>query len=68
MNSRRLRSSMGSSPEPAVPAYYSMLRMPGSTPQVLGADLNRSESSQAGVSRLYGHEDPDRITCLVLRP
>jgi hypothetical protein len=67
MNSRRLTSSMGSSPEPAMPAY-SRLRMPRKRPQVLGADLNRSESSQAGVSRLYGHEDPERITCLVLRP
>jgi hypothetical protein len=28
--------------------------MPWKRPQVLGADLNRSESSQAGVSRLYG--------------
>ena len=42
-NWRRLRSSMGSSPEPAVPAYR-RLRMPRKRPQVLGADLNRSES------------------------
>src|SRR5262245_23803571 len=42
MNWRRLRSSMGSSPEPAVPAYR-RLRMPRKHPQVLGADLNRSE-------------------------
>ena len=43
MNSRRLMSSMGSSPEPAIPAYRS-LRMYRKRPQVLGADLNRSES------------------------
>ena len=48
MNWRRLRSSMGSSPEPAVPAYR-RLRMPRKRPQVLGADLNRFESS--GVAR-----------------
>jgi hypothetical protein len=41
--------------------------MPRKRPQVLGVDLNCSESSQAGVSRLYGHEDPERIICLVLR-
>jgi hypothetical protein len=34
---------MGSSPEPAVPAYR-RLRMPWKRPQVLGVDLNRSES------------------------
>jgi hypothetical protein len=67
MNWRRLRSGMGSSPEPAVPAYR-RLRMARKRPQVLGVDLNRSESSQAGVSRLYEHEDPERIMCLVLRP
>jgi hypothetical protein len=39
-NWRRLRSSMGSSPEPAVPAYRRR-RMP---PLVLGVDLNCSES------------------------
>jgi hypothetical protein len=38
-------SSMGSPPEPAVPAYR-RLRMPGSARQVLGVDLNRSESSR----------------------
>ena len=43
MNWRHLRSSMDSSPEPAVPAYR-RLRMPRKLPQVLGADLNRSES------------------------
>src|SRR5262245_11490648 len=43
MNSRRVVSSMGSPPEPAVPAYR-RLRMPWKRPQVLGADLNRSES------------------------
>src|SRR6516225_6024629 len=42
MNWRRLMSSMGSSPEPAVPAYR-RLRMPWKHPQVLGLDLNRSE-------------------------
>jgi putative SOS response-associated peptidase YedK len=39
------RSGMGSSPEPAVPAYR-RLRMHRKCPQVLGADLNRSESSR----------------------
>ena len=43
MNWRRLRSSMGSSPEPAVPAYR-RLTMPRKRPQVLGADLKSSES------------------------
>src|SRR5262245_3060402 len=43
MNWRRLRSSMGSSPEPAVPAYRS-LRMYRKRPQVLGLDRNRPES------------------------
>jgi len=43
MNWRRLRSGMGSSPEPAVLAY-GRLRMPRKLPQVLGVDLNRSES------------------------
>src|SRR5262245_43282103 len=46
MNWRRLRSSMGSSPEPAVPAYR-RLRMPRKHPQVLGVDLNRSESRRS---------------------
>src|SRR5262249_61868113 len=44
MKRRRLMSGMGSSPEPAVPAYR-RLRMPRKRPQVLGVDLNRSESS-----------------------
>jgi hypothetical protein len=44
MNWRRLRSSMGSPSEPAVPAYSSP-RMPRKRPQVLGVDLNRSEST-----------------------
>jgi hypothetical protein len=48
MNWRRLRSSMGSPPEPAVPAYR-RLRMPRKRPEVLGVDLNRSES--IGVAR-----------------
>src|SRR5258708_949194 len=43
MNWRRLMSSMGSSPEPAVPAYR-RVRVFRKLPQVLGADLNRSES------------------------
>ena len=43
-NWRRFTSSMGSSPEPAVPAY-SRLRMSQKRPQVLGLALNRSESS-----------------------
>src|SRR5215467_415921 len=43
INWRRLRSGMGSSPEPAVPAY-SKLRVPRKQPQVLGVDLNCSES------------------------
>src|SRR5262245_13823047 len=47
---------------------YRRLRMPRKRPQVLGVDLNCSESSQAGVSRLYGHEASERIICLVLRP
>jgi len=38
MNWRRLRSDMGSSPEPAVPAY-SRLRLLRKRPQVLGVDL-----------------------------
>jgi hypothetical protein len=42
MNWRRLRSSMGSSPEPAVPAYR-RLSMPWKQPQVLGIDLKCSE-------------------------
>jgi hypothetical protein len=45
MNWRRLGSSMGSSPEPAVPAY-SRLRMPRKRPQVLGLDLNHPESGR----------------------
>jgi len=47
MKWRRLRSGMGSPPEPAVPAYR-RFRMPWKRPQVLGADLNRSESGQSG--------------------
>ena len=35
---------MGSSPEPAVPAYRSV-RVPGKRPQVLGADLNRGHAA-----------------------
>jgi hypothetical protein len=48
MNWRRLRSSMGSSPEPAVPAY-SRRRMPRKHPQVLGIDLNRSDGRVRGL-------------------
>jgi hypothetical protein len=46
-NWRRLRSSMGSPPKPAVPAY-SRLRMHRKRPQVLGVDLNRSEIAAWG--------------------
>jgi hypothetical protein len=46
MNWRRLRSGMGSSPEPAVPAYSS-LRMPRKRLQVLGGDLNSIRSARA---------------------
>src|SRR5262249_53340300 len=45
-NWRRLRSSMGFSRKAAVPAYR-RLRMPQKHPQVLGPDLNRSESRWA---------------------
>src|SRR5262249_21102412 len=44
MNWRRLRSSMGSSPEPAVPAYRK-LSMSRKRREVLGGDLNCSEPS-----------------------
>src|SRR5439155_5386566 len=47
MNSRRVVSGMGSSPEPAVPAYR-RLSMHRKRPQVLGVDLNRSESVGPG--------------------
>src|SRR5262249_33947093 len=50
MNWRRLMSSMGSSPEPAVPAYR-RLRMPRKRPQVLGVDLNCSESRRGAAGR-----------------
>src|SRR5260221_3808568 len=43
MNWRRLRSSMGSPSEPAMPAYR-RLRMLRKRPLVLGGDLNCSES------------------------
>ena len=47
---------MGSSPESAVPAY-SRLRMLRKRPQVLGTDLNRSESGpQPACPRLRGQE------------
>src|SRR5438309_1681862 len=42
---RRRRSSMGSLPEPAGPAYP-RLRVPRKRLQVLGVDLNRSELSR----------------------
>src|SRR5262249_37186268 len=51
MNWRRLMPSMGSSPEPAVPAYR-RLRMLRKHPQVLGTDLNRSDSEP---SLTYAH-------------
>src|SRR5262249_46455639 len=47
MNWRRLVSSIGSSPEPAVPAY-GRVRVQRKRPAVLGIDLNRSESSPLG--------------------
>src|SRR5215510_9698265 len=50
MNLRRLRSGMGSSPEPAVPAYR-RLRMPWKRPQVLGTDLNCSDSRRGAAGR-----------------
>ena len=53
MKSRRLTSSMGSSPEPAVPAYRK-LRMPRKHPQVLGLDLNRSEQAGTRSGRRSG--------------
>jgi hypothetical protein len=43
MNWRRLVSSMGSSPEPAVPAY-GRVRVHRKRPAVLGIDLNRSDT------------------------
>src|SRR5262249_47253389 len=46
MKWRRLVSSMGSSPEPAVPAYR-RLRMLRKRPQVLGLALNRSDTGRA---------------------
>ena len=49
---RRLRSSMGSSPEPAVPAY-SRLRMLWKRPKVLGIGLNRPESSGRPTASVY---------------
>jgi hypothetical protein len=50
MNWRRLMSGMGSPPEPAVPAYRT-LRMPRKRPEVLGVDLNRSESPSKDSTR-----------------
>src|SRR5262249_53516869 len=62
-------------PEPAVPAYR-RLRMPRKHPQVLGGDLNRSESSrQPACPRLSlappalrerRHREPTRValTCV----
>ena len=52
MNWRRLWSGMGSSPEPAVPAYR-RLSMPRKRPQVLGVDLNRPEraGTRSGCAR-----------------
>ena len=43
INRRRLTSSIGSPPEPAVPAYRT-LRLPRKHRQVLGVDLNRLNS------------------------
>ena len=42
---------MGSSPEPAVPAYR-RLRVPRKHPQVLGVDLNRSEPARTPLVHL----------------
>src|SRR5262245_40329068 len=53
MNWRRFTSSMGSSPEPAVPAYR-RLRMYRKRPLVLEADLNRSESVRGVLSPRRG--------------
>jgi hypothetical protein len=50
MNWRRLKSSMGSSPEPAMPAY-SMVRMLWKRWQVLGGDLKRSERAVRRAAR-----------------
>src|SRR5215831_2760366 len=61
---------MGSSPEPAEPAYR-RLRMPWKHPQVLGLDLNRSEraGTRSGCARgrrhAYRHE---RLSPEVLEP
>ena len=51
-------SSMGSSPEAAVPAYR-RLRLPRKRSQVLGADLNRSESRIAETMMLSIHLAPE---------
>jgi len=48
MNWRRLRSGMGSSPEPAVPAYR-RLRMPRKHPQVLAMAPQRESRIAAFV-------------------
>jgi hypothetical protein len=49
---------MGSSPEPAVPAY-SRLTMLRKRPQVLGVDLNRSESNlQMRAGMVYSRWPP----------
>src|SRR6516165_10741285 len=49
MNWRRLMSSMGSSPEPAVPAYR-RLRMPRKHPQVLGASAAHQHTQTLALS------------------
>src|SRR6516165_1077359 len=74
MKWRRLRSGMGSPPEPAVPAYR-RFRMPWKRPQVLGADLNRSESSltltnphSIGISEPVRHRRFQGKTLLNSRP
>jgi hypothetical protein len=54
MSSRRLTSSMGSPPEPAVPAYRT-LRLPWKCRQVLGLNLKRSEAgASCGTGFSYG--------------
>ena len=56
---------MGSPSEPAMPAYC-RLSMPRKRPEVLGADLNRSESRRGAAAVLDKVIGPDMIA--VLRP
>src|SRR5262245_46025569 len=66
MKWRRLVSSMGSSPEPAVPAY-GRVRVHRKRPAVLGIDLNRSESSR-WARRLRAHRRSPNGTLWNVRP